>query len=164
MCLCTSHDRPSCSAAPFLPLSFPPVKKLASDARTPSLAFRSTPWARRRFIAATLFFITAKRRVSPSCEGTWNRRKSEHETCARSSGGVEINGFILRACWSRKGRVCMGVVTDLLLTARGHFPVSFSFLAPALTCTVTVCRSRVITIYMGGGNRFRNTYGYNIQI
>ena len=85
-----------------------------------SLAFRSAPLAARNFIAATWPFAAAKwRAVLPYCEGTRNGRKSEHETCARSSGGgeVEINDYILRACWSRKGRVGVGVVSDLALQA-----------------------------------------------
>ena len=55
----------------------------------------------------------------PYCEGTRNGHKIEHETFARSSGGgeVEINDYILRACWSRKGRVGVGVVSDLALQA-----------------------------------------------
>jgi len=55
----------------------------------------------------------------PPCEGTRNGHKIEHETFARSSGGgeVEINDYILRACWSRKGRVGVGVVSDLALQA-----------------------------------------------
>jgi len=58
-CLCTSHDRPLCSAAPFLPLSFPPAIKLPSGARTGPVVFRSAPWARRNSIAATWPFSAA---------------------------------------------------------------------------------------------------------
>ena len=85
-----------------------------------SLAFRSAPRVRRSFITATWPYSAAKwKAVLPSCEGARNGRKSEHETRARSSGGgeVEINDYILRACWSRKGRVGVGVVSDLALQA-----------------------------------------------
>jgi len=53
-CLCTSHDRPTCSAAPLTPsLPFFSSQKASSGARTQSLAFGSAPWARRNSIAAT---------------------------------------------------------------------------------------------------------------
>ena len=116
-----AHDRPSCSAAPLLPLSFPPSHQASSGARTQSLAFGSAPWARRSSITATRPFFAAKWKavLPPHCEGARNGRTIEHETCARSSGGgeVEINDYILRACWSRKGRVGVGVVSDLALQA-----------------------------------------------
>ena len=80
----TSHDRPSCSAAPLLPLSFPPSHKASSGARTSSAASGSAPWARRSSIAATWPFTAAQwKAVMPFCEGarkgTRHGRCSEHE-------------------------------------------------------------------------------------
>ena len=63
-------------------------------------AFRSAPLAASASITATRpFFAALWRAVLPTCAGARNGPKSDHETCARSSGGG-----ILRACWSRQGR------------------------------------------------------------
>ena len=85
-CLCTSHERPSSTAALLLPLFFPPlVMVLPSGARTSVLAFRSAPWATRNSIAATWPFAAALWKAELHFyEGarTQHGRCSKHETSA----------------------------------------------------------------------------------